>query len=146
MKKNYFLAMLFIAITSVISFAQLGTDVYTLGSDNANNYGGTWNTTAQGTGFSDWVFDTSIPNGGFAGRFIGSFSNALDVSSNSFGLFANSGNGAISGASRSLPQTLQEEDVFTIAIGVNFRDGAKGFELRDASNNTNLNFINIKIF
>ena len=139
MKKNYVLTILSLFFGLCMN-AQLGTDIYTLGADNANNYGGSWTTTGAGTGFSDWVFDTSTTNGGFAGRFLGSFSAALDVSSNSFGLFANSGSNAASGATRSLPQTLQEGDVFTISIGVNFRDGAKGFDLRDASDTVILNF------
>ena len=118
--------------------AQLGTDIFTLGADDANNYGGTWNTTNAGSGFSDWTFDTS--GGGFQGRFIGSFSTALDVSSNSFGLFANSDASAVSGATINLPQTMQEGDVFKISVGVNFRDGNKGFDLRNSSNATVRNF------
>jgi hypothetical protein len=143
MKKNYFkiLGGLFLTLfISVQSFAQLGTDVYTLGLDNSNNYGGTWNTTSAGTGFGNWTFDESTPSGGFTGRFLGSFSTDLDVSENSFGLFANSGNNATSGASRSFPKILQEGDVFKVSVGVNFRDGAKGFDLRDASNATIVNF------
>ncbi|MHB0753990.1 T9SS type A sorting domain-containing protein [Polaribacter sp. M15] len=146
MKKNYFikeLSILFLSLfISATSYAQLGTDTYTLGLDNANNYGGTWNETSAGTGFGDWVFDTYAGDGGggFAGRFTGSFSAALDVSSTSFGLFANSQNNTTSGATRSLPQNLQEGDVFKISVGVNFRDGAKGFDLRDASNSTIVNF------
>ena len=125
---------------SLGAFAQLGTDVYTLGLDNANNYGGTWNATNEGSGFSDWTFDTGTPNGGFAGRFTGSFSTELDVSGNSFGLFANSGNAASSGAATTFPKTFQEGDSFQIAVGVNFRDGNKGFDLRDSSNGTIINF------
>ncbi|WP_026778180.1 T9SS type A sorting domain-containing protein [Polaribacter sp. Hel_I_88] len=139
MKKNYLLLMLMV-FASLGSFAQLGTDVYTLGSDNSNNYGGTWNETSAGTGFSDWTFDTGTPSGGFAGRFTGSFSTELDVSGNSFGLFANSGNGASSGATTIFPKTLQEGDSFQVAVGINFRDGNKGFDLRNSSNGTVINF------
>lgn len=118
----------------------LGVDTFNLGNDNADNYGGTWNSTNQGTGFSDWTFDETTPGGSFTGRFIASFSTALDVNGNSFGLFANSANGAVSGAATTFPKSLEEGDTFTVSIGVNFRDGAKGFDLRDASNATIINF------
>ena len=117
----------------------LGTDTFSLGEDDSDNYGGSWTTTNQGTGFSDWTFDTATPNGGFAGRFIGSFSTALDVNGNSFGMFANSGNGAVSGARVDFPKSMEEGDSFTVSIGVNFRDGNKGFDLRDSSNSTIIN-------
>lgn len=130
-------------VTLLLSFsvqAQLGVDTFTLGDDNSNNYGGSWGTTNLGNGFSDWVFDTATPSGGFAGRFIGSFSGALDVSGNSFGMFANSGNGAVSGATVDMPRTMQEGDSFSVSVGVNFRDGNKGFDLRNSADATIINF------
>jgi hypothetical protein len=117
-----------------------GTTEVTIGADSTSNYSSSWGTTNQGDGFSDWTFDTNTPNGGFAGRTLGSFSSDLDVSSESFGLFANSGNDAVSGASVDFPKKLHEGDSFEISVGVNFRDGAKGFDLRDASNNSIINF------
>lgn len=136
MKNLYIFLALVIASYGV--HAQLGVDTFELGADNSNNYGGSWNTTNQGTGFSDWSFDTG--GGGFTGRFIGSFSAALDVGGNSFGLFANSNPGAFSGAAVNMPKTLAEGDSFTVSVGVNFRDGNKGFDLRDASDATIINF------
>lgn len=138
MKKLY---ILFTAIvfTCFGAQAQLGVDTFELGEDNANNYpGASWTTTNEGTGFSDWTFDTG--GSGFKGRFIGSFSAALDVSGNSFGLFANSDPSAFSGAATKMPKTLEEGDSFTVSVGVNFRDGNKGFDLGDSSNNTIINF------
>ena len=135
------LYILFIFILfSVSAKAQLGTDVFSVGDDDANNYSGTWGTTNLGNGFSNWTFDTATPSGGFAGRFIGSFSAALDVSGDSFGMFANSGNDAVSGASTTMPKSLEEGDSFTVSVGVNFRDGNKGFDLRNSANATIINF------
>ena len=130
-------------ITTILSYsaqAQLGSTTFSVGDDNANNYSGNWGTTNLGNGFSDWVFDTATPNGGFAGRFIGSFSSAIDVSGSSFGMFANSQNGAVSGATVTMPKSLEEGDSFSVTIGVNFRDGNKGFDLRNSSNTTIINF------
>ena len=137
MKKNYILLILSLFLGLTMN-AQLGVDVYTLGLDNANNYLGSWTTTSSGTGFGDWTFD--IAGNGSEGRFIGSFSTELDVSSESFGLFANNNSGAVSGATRSFPKSLEEGDVFKVSVGVNFRDGNKGFDLRDGSNRTVANF------
>ncbi|MEY8847333.1 T9SS type A sorting domain-containing protein [Psychroserpens sp. XS_ASV72] len=139
MKNFYILLMIFATSAFCVDAQTLGTNTFSLGEDNADNYGGSWTTTNQGIGFSDWTFDTALPNGGFAGRFIGSFSSALDVNGNSFGMFANSGNGAVSGARVDFPQSMQEGDSFTVSIGVNFRDGNKGFDLRDSSNSTIIN-------
>ncbi len=125
---------------TTITAQTLGVDIYDLGDDNANNYSGNWEVTNQGSGFSDWTFDQATPNDGFAGRFIGSFSEALDVNNEAFALYANGGDNATSGAKAAFPKTMDEGDSFTVSIGINFRDGAKGFDLRDASNNTIINF------
>lgn len=138
--KNLYI-LLAIVFSSYSVQAQLGVDTFELGEDNANNYpGANWTTTNQGSGFSDWVFDEATPSGGFAGRFIASFSAALDVSGNSFGMFANSGDGAVSGATVDMPQAMKQGDSFSVSVGVNFRDGNKGFDLRDASDATIINF------
>ena len=140
MRKIYLLLTFFVLFTFIGNGQTLGVDTFTLGNDNSDNYGVTWGTTNQGTGFSDWAFDQGIPYGGFAGRFIGSFSTELDVNGNSFGMFANSGDDAFSGAAISMPKTMEEGDSFTVSVGVNFRDGNKGFDLRDGSNNSFVNF------
>ena len=64
MKKNYLfktLSTLFLSLfISLQSFAQLGTDVYTLGLDNSNNYGGSWVATSAGTGLVTGILLTII--------------------------------------------------------------------------------------
>ncbi|MBG0781454.1 MAG: T9SS type A sorting domain-containing protein [Bacteroidales bacterium] len=142
MKKVFTISIFFLLILR-IGFGQvytLGTTETTIGQDNANNYSDNWVVDNQGDGFSNWSFDNSTPNGGFSGRFIGSFSADLDVNSDSFVLFANSGNDATAGASVNFPKSMQIGDSFTVKVGVNFRDGAKGFDLRDNSNASIVNF------
>ncbi|WCO01148.1 T9SS type A sorting domain-containing protein [Psychroserpens ponticola] len=138
MKKLYILFTA-ILLSSFSSYAQLGTDVFSVGDDDANNYGGGWGTTNLGTGFSDWTFDNS-GGSGFYGSFIGSFSGALDVSSNSFALYANSDASAYSGVATTMPKSLEEGDSFVVSVGINYRDGNKGFDLRNSSNTTIINF------
>lgn len=140
MKQIYLLFILCLSFTFISNGQTLGVDTFTLGDDNSDNYGGSWGTTNQGTGFSNWIFDEANPNSGSVGRFIGSFSAALDVNGSSFGMFANNANGTVSGATISMPKTMEEGDSFTVSVGVNFRDGNKGFDLRNSSNNTIINF------
>ncbi len=140
MRQIYLILTLCFTLTFTCNGQTLGVDTFTLGNDDSDNYGGSWNATNLGTGFSDWTFDQATPNGGFAGRFIGTFSSALDVNGNSFAMYANSGNDAVSGATTYMPKAMEEADSFTVSVGVNFRDGNKGFDLRDGSNNTIINF------
>lgn len=119
-----------------------GVTEVNLAEDVAENYNPPdWdNLSNQGEGFENWIFDTATPNGGFAGNFIGDFSAEINTDDKTFALFANSGNDATSGATRVFPKAMQRTDQFSIKIGVNFRDGAKGFDLRNAENNTVVNF------
>ena len=145
MKKNYLfktLSTLFLSLfISLQSFAQLGTDVYTLGLDNSNNYGGSWVATSAGTGFGNWNFaDNNNGTSIFAGRFItAAHQSGVDVSGNSFGMYANP-SGASSTASRSLPKEMLEGDSFSIVVGVSYRNGQKGFRLRNSSNSPIITF------
>ena len=124
---------------NLLSFGQLGTDIFTLGTDDADNYGAGWNTTNQGSGFSDWTFDSSDPIG-IVGRFIGSFSSAIDVNGKSFGIYGNNAVNAFYGASLDFPKSLQEGDSFKVTVGVNVTDESKGFDLRNSSFTPLVNF------
>ena len=145
MKKKYLfktLSTLFLSLfISLQSFAQLGTDVYTLGLDNSNNYGGSWVATSAGNGFGNWTFaDNNNGTSIFAGRFItAAHQSGVDVSGNSFGMYANP-SGASSTASRSLPKEMLEGDSFSIVVGVSYRNGQKGFRLRNSSNSPIITF------
>lgn len=143
--KKLFTTSLFLLVMLSVGYGQvytLGTSETVIGQDNANNYAGEsgWSEPNQGSGFGNWTFDSNIPGGGFAGRFIGSFSSAIDETNNSFGLYANSADNTSYGAAVSLPKSMQTGDSFTVKIGVNYRDGAKGFDLRGNSNTSIVNF------
>jgi hypothetical protein len=96
--------MAFIALLSLPIYAS--QDAY----DNAGNYS-TWPQMAsEGTGFGNWFFYNSTPNGGNAGEFLGSSaedgqrdningpSPGAGFSGNSFGFYANQGAYADAGA------------------------------------------------
>ena len=55
-------------------------------------------------------------------------------------MFANSAPDAVSGAATTMPKSLEEGDSFVVSVAVNFRDGAKGFDLRNSANATIVNF------
>jgi hypothetical protein len=125
----------------------LGTTEVNISTDNSENYiAPNWpNNSNGGIGFNPWVFDSQTPNGGFAGHFLGGYpndtNNINDINSVSFVIFANSADGAVAGASRQFSRPLKETDQIKFKIAVDFRDGAKGFDIRDNSNNNLITFI-----
>jgi hypothetical protein len=135
------------------------------GTDNANQADYTdadgWNTgddgSASGDGFSGWFLYSTYTNGGFAGFFIGDSTTLgtpganINVTSNSWGLFAglygNAGASAEADAYRWFVApdgvthtTLGVGETFSLDLAVNFRNGSKGIDLRDASDNTFFTF------
>jgi autotransporter-associated beta strand protein len=120
---------------------------FEIASDNAGNYGGSWNSN-QGSGFNDWLFTSNGGSGGFAGRFIGNPSSAgiTGMSASSFGLFANpnvSGNESKARRTFSGGQ-LQIGDALEFQMGLNFdadnSDGFKGIDILNSAGNVILNF------
>lgn len=120
-------------------------------SDNANQsaYSDGWTGGDNGgSGFQAWVLDGGNPDGGSFGRFIGSSLNLgggsdINVSGNSFGMYANGGaNRTVSsGATRSFNGgALATGQTFSFVLAVNFRNGNKGFDLRDSGGNSIWNF------
>lgn len=139
------IVLMFLAPMGAMGQYVLGTTTTTVASDVASNYSDAefTSSTNKGSGFSGWTLDAATPNGGSAGRFIGSSAigaSSIDTDAKSFGLFANSGTNATSGATRAFGRSLKTGDSFTISVAVNFRDGSKGFDLRNASNATSANF------
>ena len=121
----------------------------TPGSDNANDpaYDGGFVDNSDGgtpNTFSAWTIAINPP-GGNAGSFIGDSTSLaagnsggnINVGGESFGLFAHSGQNV--DASRSFDSPLTDGQVFTIQLAVNFRNGNKGFDLRDATSATIFN-------
>lgn len=118
---------------------------FTIASDNAGNYGGSWNTN-QGTGLDAWSYTTGT--GGSAGRFIGDPSSAgiSGMSATSFALYANPNVADnLSKASRKFSGgAMQIGDIFSFQMGLNYdagnNNGFKGIDLIDAFDNAMINF------
>ena len=111
MKKNYFLAMLCVAFTSAISFAQLGTTTFNTATDVGSSYNtATWTDGSNlGTGFGSWTLTKSANN---SGRYIGDSGQGL----NSFALFSEF-NGNFSAAERSLSSDLKKGETISVNLG-----------------------------
>ncbi|NOZ39619.1 MAG: hypothetical protein GXP24_05270, partial [Planctomycetes bacterium] len=119
-----------------------------VGTDDASQavYDDSWGSgddgSATGDAFGVWTLNTT---GGTSGQFIGDSKNLsggsgadINVSGESFGLFGGSGSSAT--ATRSLNGTLEVGQTFSLDLAVNFRNGAKGFNLFDASSTQLFNF------
>ncbi len=121
-----------ILLTPALVFGQLGTDEFTVGSDDGSSYGGTLaNGSSGGSGFGNW----SITYGGSTGSFIGDPSNngmgTTGIGTTAFGFFATGAN--YLNAVRPITDGLRVGDKFTFYWAVNWdaNTGAKGFDLRD---------------
>ncbi|WP_111682135.1 T9SS type A sorting domain-containing protein [Winogradskyella tangerina] len=111
-------------------FIGLSQTLTTISEDNASNYGGTWNNgDNNGTGFQPWVL-TDNPNGGFAGRYVGSTA----IGDPAFGLFSGNNAAAESLAQRGFSQSMQPGDIFSVVIGhTSTINGELGLVLLDGS-------------
>ncbi len=99
-----------------------------------------------GYGFSAWTLDGG--GSGYYGNFTGDSRNLTDslsganinVAGESFGMYGNSGT-AYAGATRNFTGgELSAGQQFSFVIGVNYRNGNKGFDLRNSSGTTLWNF------
>ncbi len=118
-------------------------------ADNASNsaYNDGWgNGDNGGSGFQVWTLDGGNGGSGSFGRFIGSSTGLgggsdINVSGESFGLYANGSGTAFSGAARSFSSgPLNVGQQFSFVVAVNFRNGNKGFDLQDINGNSIWNF------
>ncbi len=109
MKKNYLLTM-FIVLTSLGAFAQLGTTTFNTATDVGSSYtSGTWlDGSNLGTGFGTW----SLTNSGTSGRYIGGTGQGAD----SFGVYSE-GSGNFSAAERNLSSDLKMGETFSVNVG-----------------------------
>jgi hypothetical protein len=87
-----------------------------IASDNADNYGGEWSASTQGSGFANWQFNTSSESLDNNGRFIGDGQN---IGNPAWGLYANEEN--LSEAKRPLSTAM--------AVGQTLRVRMKNGEL-----------------
>jgi len=124
------------------------------GTDDASQpaYQPNWpidsNGEATGDAFLPWSMTSGTGSAGFAGFFLGDSTTLNDpgadinVSGDSWGLFANGDPAAAAYAQRSFTAdgstvfALDVDQTFSINIAVNYRNGEKGFNLLDASNDT----------
>jgi hypothetical protein len=141
-----FLAGAFYAFAPQAAFAAVSA------FDAANDvtYNDGWSSSDNGGyGFTAWQLDGAAGSGTF-GRFTSDSRNLTDstsggninVGGKAFGLYANPQNsGAFSGARRDFTGgALTTSQVLSFAIAVNFRNGNKGFDLRDSNGNSIWNF------
>lgn len=123
-----------------LGFGQFGTDVFTIGSDNASNYGGSWtNGSTQGSGFGAWTLSSS----GAAGHYIG----GTGQGGTSFGIYSD-GFGAFAYGERNLSSDLKKGETISFDLGhtatINgeifmqlLDDGAPVFTLKFVGGGTN---------
>ncbi len=127
------------ALLTSASFAQIASDV-------ASNYDtASWNGGASlGSGFKGWDLSNNNNNGTdtFAGYFIGDSTAGtgdINTSGVSFGMYANPGL-AFATAVRGFDTPLTTGQTFSIDLGVNFRNGSKGINIRDTGGTGLFNF------
>jgi hypothetical protein len=120
-----------------------------IGTDNAaqSTYNDGWQTgddgAATGDAFGAWTLTTNTSGTGFAGHFIGDSKNLsggsgadINTSGKSFGMYGGKGDGtgeanafrSFNGGGLTIGQT------FSMDIAVNYRNGFKGVDIRDAGN------------
>jgi autotransporter-associated beta strand protein len=136
-KQLIYLLAAFISLSSQSAFAQ-----FTLATDNAGNYSGTWgNGNNYGSGFNAW----SISYGSNTGTFIGNPSNdgmgTTGIGTTAFGLYA-TGTGYVN-ANRQMTTALELNDKFSFYWAMNWdaNGGNKGFDIK-ASGSTVFNVNN----
>ena len=115
-----------------------------IAADNSENYLGSWgNGDNGGSGFLPWAISSGGGDSGFAGVFLGNSSigaGDINVSGDSFGLFANQDPGAFVNADRGFATPLNVGDVFAFDMALNFDNGNKGFNLFAGSQGEIFNF------
>lgn len=136
-------------LTAAVIFAAVPLHAATPGFDSAGDpiYGGSGAGSFDGKDggtpvtFGPWSVIPNPPGTTTAGSFIGdsttlapnSSGGNINTSGASFGLFGHSG--AYVNAFRSFDAPLLVGQTFSIQIAVNFRNGNKGVDVRDANNN-----------
>lgn len=115
-------------------------------ADDASNYASpAWpDGSNQGSGFGNWDLTDNNNDGStdFAGYFIGDSTAGtgdINTSGQSFGMYANPGSASAT-AVRGFSSPLNVGEVFSIQLGVNFRNGNKGIDINDSSLNRLFNF------
>lgn len=152
MKHTHLVLSVFVAafgISSVTGQVIVGTD-----NASASAYSAGWTNLSDGSitgegAFGQWfLVGSSAPNSGFVisnVTTLGTANTALNSAGVSFGMFASTNAPGYVDAYRFLdPNGLGAGQTFSIQMAVNFRNGNKGFDLRDnTTNNTTIFNFNI---
>lgn len=114
-------------------------------ANNTNNWVTSDNGAATGAAFLPWTLSTP-GSSGIAGFFIGDSRNLsggagadINVGLESFGMYG-AGSDKAAEAVRLFSSALEVGQTFSIDLGVNFRNGFKGIDLRDGSSSAIFNF------
>lgn len=124
-------------IKHLVPLFLLSTQIFGLSFDLASDYTtSTWisNSFRGGHDFNNWFLGSGSAN---SGRFIGSSTAGaadIDTDGRSFALFGHSGTSMSAVRSFAKP-TLTTGDALSFQVAVNFRNGDKGFNLRDPDGN-----------
>ena len=140
MKLSKFVAALALTTAGVQGAVVVGSD---FASDSA--YDGGWNNATDGGTAGTFGAWSLTSTGGAAGRFIGDSTSLgspganINTSGESFGMFGHSSQ--TSEAFRDFGgNSLGVGQTFSLNLAVNFRNGIKGFDLRDSSDAVIFNF------
>ena len=120
-----------------------------IASDNAGNYSAWPQAANSGTGFGNWSFNNTTPNGGFSGQFLGTSYTANggginSGSGNAFGFYANQGASAEAQAIAPFSAgALAAYQTFSVQMqdhSITDNGGQEGFSLRDNAGNNIFQF------
>lgn len=136
-------AVLFVVAVIATVLGQLDARAqFTNATDNASNYGGTWNAgDNKGSGFNAWSFN----NGASTGQFIGNPSNngmgTGGIGTTAFGLYSTV-NGNYYNASRTLSTGMSVGDTFSFYWAMNWDTGGGNKGIVFQNNGTDIFSIN----
>ena len=125
---------LFGVLICFLGFGQFGTDVFTIGSDNASNYGGSWtNGSNQGSGFGAWGISAGANTGVFIGNPGSDGMGTSGIGTSAFAVYATGGN--YINISRSINNGIRVGDILTFYWAMNYDagGGSKGFNLKSSA-------------
>lgn len=118
-------------------------------SDNAGNYSAWPQAANNGSGFGNWSYINTTPNGGFSGEFLGTSYTANggginSSSGNAFGFYANQGASAEAQAIAPFSAgSLTANQTFSVQMqdhSITDNGGQEGFNLQDSSGNNIFQF------
>jgi PEP-CTERM motif len=142
-KSKYVLSAI-AAMLSVSAHAQT-----VVASDNAGNYTSWPQTANNGSGFGNWSYNNTTPDGGYSGQFLGASGNINSGNGDAFGFYANSGSTQADGNSMAQAiapfseGSLTANQTFSIQMqngNVTDNGGQVGFSLQNNSGNNIFQF------